>query len=149
MHTEYEIHELKEPEDVICVDTNTKDLLKLQITILTDLEGDIPYLKGLKGKPISPTTGSHALSINDMKCQLNKILHKKLMSDLGDNTALVIYQISPIWEIMEWRILSNILREERYFHGKEHLYDAGVWIVCTDNSTFPVGHDRVCISDVD
>ncbi len=148
-HTDYHIQELKDPEDVICVDSNTKKILVVQTTILTNFEDDIPYMKGLKNRPVSPSTSTHVVSFNDVMNQLRIRLDEKYKSDLGDNAALVIYQASVLWEAREWKAVSEILHEEGFFHNKEHLYDSGVWIICTDTSTFPAGHDIVCINDVD
>ena len=146
--TNYEIHQLVDPEDVICLDANTGNRLVIQTTILTDLEGDIPYMKGLKARPMSPTTNSFAVSFNDTLRQLRIRLKEKYKSDFGPNAALVIFQFSPIWESLEWRVVAKIFREEDFFRGKEHLYDAGVWIICTDNSTFPAGYDLYCLNEL-
>jgi hypothetical protein len=73
-------------------------------------------------------------------------LAKKLLSSYGPDTALVIRQVSPLWEPSDWQRIAAEFRQN-VLAGSEKNYGAGVWIICTDNSTFPAGDALFCLSE--
>ena len=146
MRTNFVVDHLGETPDVYCIDHHTDKKLNLEITLLEDLPGEIKYVLGRGRKPISPTTKSTAVSFfDDSVEQLEHSLEKKLLSVYGPNTALVIIQVSILWEPKEWDMIADDFRK-RVLMGKEQNYGAGVWIICTDNSTWPASDTLFCLS---
>ena len=147
MSTNYDIQKLGDTPDVICKDTNTGRVLELEITLLQDVQGDVAYVLGRGQKPISPTTKSTVVSFNDdTATQLDTILGKKLLSSYGANAALVIRQVSPLWEPKEWTILAPKFRQ-KFLKGKQENYGMSVWIICTDNLTWPATYTLFRLSE--
>ena len=145
--TAFQIQELSDAPDVICFDNNLDKVLKLEISLLEDLPGDITYQLGKSGKPISPTTRTTAVSFwDDSMAQLQKLLESKLLSTYDSNTALVLRQVSIIWESKDWEVVAHRFRNG-VLAGKENNYGKGVWIICTDNSTWPASNTLFCLSE--
>jgi hypothetical protein len=145
--TNFRVKELRDTPDVLCVDPDTGEKLELEISIIEDLPGSIRHILRKGPKPKSPTTGTTVVSFNDDAVkQLRNSLSKKLLSVYGANTALVLYQSSILWDNWEWQTVAESFRS-KVLKGKEANYGAGVWIICTDNSTFPAGNDLFCLSD--
>lgn len=145
--TSYTIVELSDSPDVRCQDSSTGRKLELEITLLEDLPGEVAYVLGKARKPVSPTTGMTTVSFfDDSMSQLGSTLAKKLRSSYGKNTALVIKQVSPFWEPKEWEIVADRIRES-LLKGKEGHYGAGVWIICTDTTTWPASDTLFCLSE--
>ena len=145
--TNFEIACLGDAPDVECVDLKTNGKLNLEISLLEDLPGDVPYALGRAERPKSPTTGTTVRSFfHDSVPQLVESLEKKLLSTYGSNTALVLRQVSIIWGPFEWGIVADEFRDE-VLRGKEKHYGAGVWIICTDNSTWPASDTLFCLSE--
>ena len=144
--TNYEINELQDTPDVTCVDQNTGDFLELEITLLQGLPDEIKHVLGRDKKPISPTTGTTVVSYDDILDQLKIRLDEKLLSSYGPNTALVLRQVSILWEPKEWKAVADQFREE-ILKGKEQYYGRGVWIICTDNDSWPVKDTLFCLSN--
>ena len=144
--TGYQIQELSDTPDVICIDKNSDEVLKLEISLLEDLPGDVPYQLGRNRKPISPTTRTTAVSFwDDTVKQLQKSLENKLLARYDSNTALVLRQVSILWEPEDWEVVAHRFRNG-VLVGKENNYGKGVWIICTDNSTWPVSDTIFCLS---
>lgn len=144
--TKFEIHELADTPDVICRDQTTGEELKLEITLLEDLLGEVRYKLGRGNQPNSPTTGSPVRSFyDDVVPQLQRALEKKLMSSYGSRTALVIQQVSPLWGPTDWKTVVDRIRNDTV-HGREGQFGAGIWIICTDSSTLPASNALFCIS---
>jgi hypothetical protein len=144
--THFEISDLGESPDVTCIDSQTGNPLYLEITLLENLHGDIAFELGRGKKPISPTTKTTVVDFfNDVVPLLRKRLEKKLLASYGKNTALVLRQVSILWEPMEWRWITPSLKSE-VLKGKEAHYGAGIWAICTDNTTWPASDALFCIS---
>jgi hypothetical protein len=145
-NTHFEIQELREIPDVQCCDTETGKYLFLEIAMLENLPGEIAYGFGRAKKPISPTTKTDVVDFfADVVPQYRKCLEKKLLSTYGDNTALVLYQTSILWEPSDWEIIAPGFRKE-ILEGKETHFYAGVWVICTNNMTWPATDTLFCIS---
>ena len=143
----FEIDSLGDTPDVVCIEASSKRILNLEISLIEDLPGDIQYVLGRGSKPTSPTTGSTAVSFfEDSAVQLRASLEKKLLSSYGANTALVLRQVSLLWEPMEWASVADDFRQT-VLRGREKNFGAGVWIICTDNSTWPTSDTLFCMSE--
>jgi hypothetical protein len=140
----YLIKELGDAPDVTCVDYITKELLELEITRFEDIEGQIPYLKGVQQPPVSPTTGYATYTLSDVINHFIKKLGEKLLSSYGTRTALVFYQISPLWGSEEWAANTELVRSS-IIKGQEACYGAGIWMICDDNTVYPPRNDLVCL----
>ena len=147
METDFEIIEIRDTPDVYCKDPRTGSELFLEITLIEDLPGYIKHLKGLGQKPKSPSTRSTAISFfDDSVEQLRSSLEDKLLSKYRNNTALVIKQVSVLWENSDWDMVADNIRRD-LLNGKEDNYGAGVWIICTDNTPWPATNDLFCLSE--
>ena len=145
--TSFQIDALGDAPDVVCIDPSSEKVLNLEISLLQDLPGDIPYALGRGSKPTSPTTGSTVVSFfKDSVEQLRASLQKKLLSSYGASTALVLRQVSPLWEPKEWALVADDFRQT-VLQGSERNFGAGVWIICTDNSIWPAGDTLFCMSE--
>ena len=143
----FEIDQLGDTPDVVCSEPSTGRILNLEISLIEDLPGDIPYALGKGPKPLSPTTGSTVVSFTDDSVeQLRNSLEKKLLSSYGADTALVLRQVSPLWEPKEWALVAESFRQS-VLQGRESNFGAGVWIICTDNSSWPAGDTLFCLSE--
>lgn len=140
---------LSDTPDVECRDPATARNLFLEITLIEDVPRDVRYALGRGNQPISPSTRMALRSFfNDSVPELVQSLEKKLLSDYGSDTALVMRQVSPLWGPNEWAIAADQFREE-VFRGREHNYGAGVWIICTDSSTWPASDALFCVHEGD
>jgi len=145
-HSQFEIQLLGEAPDVTCFDRNADKILHLEISLLEDIPGEVPYALGKREKPISPSTGTHAVSLNeDVIPHWSSQIAKKLRASYGKDTALVLRQVSPLWEPYEWEIVAPGFREE-VLKGKEANYGAGIWVICSDTSTWPASEALFCLS---
>jgi len=144
--TSYEIKALGEPPDVECIDHLSGKKLNLEVSLIEDLLYEIRYVLGRGAKPISPTTNSTVVSSDDSIMQIKKSLKKKLLASYGKNTALVLRQVSPLWGPSAWEYFKKKLQEEDFFKYKRH-FDAGVWVICTDHSTWPARDCLFCLSE--
>jgi hypothetical protein len=79
-----------------------------------------------------------------VEINLVKALNKKLQSAYGTRTALVLYQVSPLWGSEEWAVIADLIRE-KVIRGKEGPYGAGIWMICDDNTVHPPRNDLVCL----
>ena len=141
MGSNFEIIEIRDTPDVFCKDSQSGTELFLEITLIEDLPGYIKYLKGKGEKPKSPSTRSTAISFfDDSVQQLRSSVKDKLLSKYGKNTALVIKQVSILWEKSDWEMVADKVRSD-LLDGQEENYGAGVWIICTDNTTWPARND--------
>jgi hypothetical protein len=144
--TSFEIVELGESPDVICNDSVTRNYLYLEISLLEDLSDDIAYELGRGKKPISPTTKTTVVDFfKDVVPRVRERIEKKLLSSYGADTALVLRPVSILWEKMEWEWITPYLKSE-VLKGKETHYGAGIWAICTDNTTWPASDALFCIS---
>lgn len=137
MGTNFEISQLGDAPDVACEDNSANTRLDLEIALLENLPGQIRHTLGRGEKPRSQTTGTTVVDLfNDVIPHFRKTLEKKMLSAYGAHTALVLYQVSILWEPREWQHIAERFRAE-IFEGKEGNFGAGVWVICTDNSTWP------------
>lgn len=144
--TAFEIEKLGETPDVNCIDSKNGDLLELEISLLENLSGEVQHILGRGPKPTSPTTGTTVVSFfNDTADKLRSSLKKKLLSSYDPNTALVLRQVSIIWEPKDWELVADVFRKE-VLSGKEVNFGSGVWIICTDNTTWPASDTLFCLS---
>jgi len=144
--TNFVVDYLGDTPDVVCIDRANNNVLNLEISLIEDLPGDVKYVLGRGSKPTSPTTGTTAVSFtDDVVEQLRKSLEKKLLSSYGANTALVLRQVSPLWEPREWSTVADEFKV-KVFAGSENNFGAGVWIICTDNSIRPASDTLFCLS---
>lgn len=141
----FNIFTLSDTPDVSCIEKNTGEELNLEITLLEDLPGDVKHILGKGQKPKSPTTRSPAVSFYDDSVeQLKTSLKEKLLSKYNKNTALVMKQVKILWEKQDWQLVAEDIRRE-LLEGKEKHYGAGIWIICTDNSSWPATDDLFCL----
>lgn len=146
LDSHFEVVELGEVPDVICKDSRTGSTLNLEISLLEDMSGEIAYELGHRPKPISPTTGTSIIDLlHDVMPHWQDQIHKKLLAFYGKDTALVLRQVSILWESREWNFIAPLFRE-KILLGKETQYGAGVWVICNDHSTWPSSYSLVCIS---
>jgi hypothetical protein len=129
--SQFHIEELRDIPDVTCIDLVTNQKLELEITFFEDFDGIIPYLKGVKQQPVSRTLNTTTHSFSDVVNNLIVSLKKKMQSAYGSHTALVLYQVSNLWEPKEWMIVADLLKDS--IKGKEGCYGAGVWLICREN----------------
>lgn len=135
--TAFEVLRQGDAPDILCRDSNTAAELRLEITLLEDLPGEIKHMLGRGHQPNSKTTGTPVRSFyDDVAPQLERALEGKLLSIFGPSTALVIRQVSPIWGPDDWQRIKEDLRKE-VFRGREHNFGAGVWMICVNNFTWP------------
>lgn len=135
--TRYEIDEHSDAPDFICSDKSTGDTLELEISLLEELPGFFDEALAGKSRPISPHTGTTAVSIHEESFPLvEDQIRKKLQSVYGSSTALILKHVTPIWEPNEWEWFRR-LRGEALFKDSERSYGAGIWAICTDNSSWP------------
>ena len=145
--THFKINELGEAPDVKCIDSQNGNLLFLEISQIENLPGDIAFELGRREKrPISPTTKKTVVDFfNDVVPLWRKQLEKKLLASYNENTALVLRQVSILWEPMEWKHITPYLKSE-VLKGKEAHYGAGIWVICTDTNTWPHSDTLFCLS---
>jgi len=135
--THYEIEEHGDAPDFKCSDRSSGTLLELEITLLDELPGFIESVLVGKPRPISPHTGTTAVSIPDESFPIvEDHIRNKLLSAYGSSTALVLKHVTGIWEPNEWEWFKN-LRGQDLFKESQRSFGAGIWAVCTDNSTWP------------
>lgn len=143
--TLFEIKYIGEAPDVTCIDRKTGKILNLEITLLENIHGDIAHELGRGKKPISPTTGTTAIDFKqDVVPIIRERLESKLLASYGENTALVIRQVSILWERMEWDWITPSIR--KLLNGKEDNYGKGIWVICMDHSRRPAYKTIICLS---
>ena len=141
----FEIAKLGDSPDVECIDRETGNRLNLEISLIEDVPGDVTNSLGRGVQPKSPTTGTTVRAFfKDSVPRLIGSLEKKLLSSYGSDTALVLRQVSPLWGPYDWGIAVEDFRE-RVFQGRETNFGGGVWIVCTDSSTWPASDTLFCV----
>jgi hypothetical protein len=145
MKTSFEFIELSEHPDVICQDITSGNKLELEISLLPDIPGQIPYLLGRANPPVSPTLKTIAYQFADIIATYKPIISKKLLASYGQNTALVFYCVSGLLEPKEWVDIQFILKES--FIGKEENFGAGIWVICSDARYFPAKDTLFCLSN--
>lgn len=146
--TSFEPVEVGDAPDVRCRDSSTGDALDLEITLLEDRPDDIPYLLGRIEIEDELSIERVIDFRRDVIPRLAKRLEDKLLSDFGERTALVIRQVGPIWDAADWQreagqVVSEVLK------GRERHYGMGVWILCSNTSTFPTSKDLLALYDPD
>ena len=98
----YELVELLDSPDVRCVDSRTGDELDLEISLVEDLPGDARYMLDRGPMPAGPWgTGARGFSQNAPPMMIDR-LREKCLKRYGPATALVIQQLSPLWESVDW-----------------------------------------------
>lgn len=144
--THFKVSELSEAPDVVCKDAESGDILFLEVTLLENLKGNVAHELGRGNPPISPTTKTTVIDFfKDVVPCFRKQLEKKLLSSYGEKTALVLRQVSILWEPMEWEWIKPYFQAE-ILKGKESQFGAGIWVICTDNTTWPASETLFCIS---
>ena len=147
MHgTNFGIVELGDTPDVTCQDPDSGAMLYLEIGLMEDLKGEIAE-ELRRGKQTAPS--EYLMPVrslyDDAVPNCRKVIEKKMQSAYGKETALVLRQVSPIWGPYDWRILAN-----KYFSdllpGSEAKFGAGIWVICTDNTTWPASDTIFCLS---
>jgi hypothetical protein len=146
MGSNFTISKLSDTPDVTCEDIETGDELFLEVTILEDIPGEAQFILGRGRKPISPTTRMHAVSLeNDAVNQLKQRLEEKLLAFYGENTALVFRSATLGWEKEDWEFVTKDF-DKKIIRGRQGNYGAGIWIICIDDSTWPVSDSLFCLS---
>jgi hypothetical protein len=146
--SDFRIVKLRDIPDVECKDKSTGEELFLEITLLEDWEGDIRYIRD-KGhrRTASLVTSLPVISFQqDTLSNLRRTLEKKLRCNYGQNTALVIRQVSFLWDTNSYRryseqILSGV------FQRREKNYGAGVWVLCRKVTSSDHEYDIVPLSE--
>ncbi len=142
MKTSFKIIELSEHPDIICQDINSGEKLELEISLLEDIHGQIPYFLGRANQPISSLTKTAGYTFQDIIVTISSSLQNKLQCSYGENTALVYYQVTGLLETRNWEHLQIIFKD--ILNGKEKNYGAGIWIICTD-AGFPAKYVLFCL----
>lgn len=147
MHgTNFSVVELGDTPDVTCRDPETGQMLYLEIGLIEDLKGEIAdELK--RGKEAGPTeylTPVRSL-YDDAVPNYRKVIEKKMQSVYGKETALVLRQVSPIWGPDDWKILAHKYLSD-LLPGSEAKFGAGIWVICTDSTTWPASDTIFCLS---
>ena len=126
--TAYAVVDQGETPDVTCSDPTTSRELFLEVSLLENIPGEIAHELGRRLKPISETTGTTAVSLrDDVYPTFRRTIAKKLLSSYGPNTALVLRQVSILWEPCEWELMATEFRNE-VLQGKENNFGAGAWV---------------------
>ena len=136
-NTNFKIIKLQDAPDISCIDPITQEILYLEITLQEDLAGEIKAILEVNNKPKNDLVSFGVRSFSDdvVPLLINRIKEKS-KSFYGNRTALVIRQTSPLWETKEWKLVKEkIIREIELITNKN--YGMGIWIICTDNSSFP------------
>ncbi|GEM_PF-1828077 len=142
----FKVVKLGDFPDVHCKDTLTDESLKLEVTLIEDRLGDIKYVLGRRTIPDEILLSKTIDFAADVIPRLIERLKDKLLSSYGADTALLIYQVSPLWTAADWqRNVSKIQYE--IFTGKESNYGRGVWIICNSTSATPTSSDIFCLFD--
>jgi hypothetical protein len=117
-----------DPPDVRCQDPAGR-ILDLEITRLEDFRGqDLKWLGGRGEKPKGRWgTGARGFS-QDTLDSLVSSLRKKLRIQCGPQTALVFYQISPLWASDAWEGARPVVAKE--LRSTASLFLEGIWVVC-------------------
>jgi hypothetical protein len=137
MGSNFEIVKHGDAPDFICKDTITTTDLALEISLLQNIDGEIPYILGRGRQPVSPTTGTTAVSLyDDVYKEIERALKKKLRSHYPGNSALVLRQVSILWSPKDWELVAPSLRST-VLYGKENHFNFGIWIICTDDELWP------------
>ena len=145
--TDFQIVEHSDTPDFKCRDPHTHRALDIEVSLLDDLPGWIEHVLTGKARPVSPHTGTTAVSFpEDVVPLFEQQIGRKLLSSYGANTALVLSNTTPLWSPLEWHLF-----KERYgpslLAGKEHQYGAGIWVICTDSSAWPHNDVLFCLSE--
>jgi len=142
--TSFEIIKLAEPPDpdILCEDHNLKKKLELEISLLEDIPGQIPYFLGRANQPIFPSTKTAVYTFQDIIATISSSLQNKLQCSYGENTALVYYSVTGLLETRNWEHLQIIFKG--ILNGKEKNYGAGIWVICTD-AGFPAKYVLFCL----
>jgi hypothetical protein len=144
--THFEVVSLGDTPDVYCKDASTNECLELEVTLLEDRSDDIRYLLG-KESISDETSPSRVIDfVRDVIPRLIERLNDKLLSSYGANTALLIRQVGPLWTSANWQSNAPKIVPE-IFTGKEANYGKGVWLLCSNTTTYPVSDDIFCIFD--
>ncbi len=125
---DFRINELGDSPDVRCVDGRTSDVLNLEICVLEDMPGYARWRLGRGRKPLG-RFGSGVRSFSDeVLTEMRKRLRDKLTKRYGSRTALVVRQLSPIWDRDDWnRYLAELSWRELGYEPE--TFDRGVWLL--------------------
>jgi hypothetical protein len=148
-YANFRIVKLRDIPDVECKDESTGERLFLEVTLLEDWEGDIRYIRN-EGprRTTSPDTGLPAISFKDDTIpKLKKRLEKKLRTNYGPNTALVIRQASILWTANSYQRYSREILSE-VFRGRAVNYEAGVWVLCRKVTDSGFEYDICLLSEL-
>ena len=146
MGTNFEPVKLSDTPDVRCRDESTQQILDLEITLLEDRPDDIAYTLG-RVQVADELSVARVIDFRrDVIPRLVDRLKEKLLSVYGKRTALLIRQVGPIWDATDWQreapaVVSEVLT------GREKHYGMGVWILCSNMSTFPISNDLFPLYD--
>lgn len=120
--------------DILCKDNRTGEIIGLEITLLEDIEGQIPYFLTKQPPPTSPTTGLvNVSSFPDVVEILRLRLEEKVKNDYGIKTALILVQTSPVWDVRVWRSSDLDQQWMALLALAKERFSFGVWIITTDN----------------
>ena len=135
--TNFEIIKLQDSPDIFCIDSSTQENLYLEITLQEDLVGEIKAILEANKEPDTDLVSFGVRSFfDDVVPLLIERIKDKSKSFYGEKTALVIRQISPLWEPMDWELVkAGIIQQVGSITSKN--YGMGIWVICTDTSTWP------------
>jgi len=146
MGTSFEPVEVSDTPDVRCRDASTEQMLDLEITLLEDRPDDIAYMLG-RVEVVDEFSVTRVIDFRrDVIPRLVDRLKDKLLSAYGERTALLIRQVGPIWDATDWRREAPAVVSEVLARREKH-YGMGVWILCSNTSTFPVSNDLFPLYD--
>jgi hypothetical protein len=150
-HFCYELAALQENPDVIFRNRNGESL-GIEITILEDNPGQIPYFLGKNKKKklvVSQTTGMTSnSSFEDTLSLLRKRLAEKSLCKYYSQTALVLYQFSPIWDQRDWGFHQQAIQALPELAKIANSYRAGVWVITPEDAN-QAGYCLVCLQEPD
>ena len=144
--TAYEPIEISDTPDVRCRDESTSETLDLEITLLEERPDDIAFVLGRVEVPNELSIERVIDFRRDVIPRLVDRLSDKLLSAYGERTALLIRQVGPIWNASDWQREAHAVVSE-VLAGRERHYGGGVWILCSNTTTYPISNDLFALYD--
>lgn len=125
--TSFDVKELSDSPDVICVNANGEQL-GLEITLTEDCSRDVQAALGRSDhrdiENFDPSQPASHLQGNVLASLLQRV-RQKLQNNYGARTALVIRSTSGI----DWDWDTQLQDVHRELNGQQNHFDSGVWLV--------------------
>lgn len=125
--THFAINELSDNPDIRCKDSQTGEVLNLEITLLEDRPGEIKYTLGRGERTGVKCFNTHTCS------QFKNRIYPKAAKDYGPNVALVLRQVNIIWSINDWEMYREDFEAEMPAKC-EDIYSKGIWVMTWEDN---------------